>query len=131
MITSNVVYAAHGVKQTHFMLHKFTHSSITLTNNPESTKAQSRPCPFCDRSVQDLGRHLITTHNERVKANIDDESIGRITKHQRIHAFHQRRKPFNRKTGVFLWKRAMACIENVGDKVMWSSCNGFYKKEYC
>ena len=49
-------------------------------------------------------------HNERVKAIIDDESSGRITKQQRIHAFDQKRKSFNRKTGVFLGETVMACM---------------------
>ena len=50
--------------------------------------------PICDRSVQDLRRHLITTHkhNKRVKAIINDESSGRITEQQRIHAFNQLKK---------------------------------------
>ena len=52
-----------------------------------------------------------TMHNERVKAIhfINDESSGRITKQQMIHAFDQLKKEdIQQKTGEFLGKTAIA-----------------------
>ena len=69
---------------------------------PESTQPLSRP--FCDRSVQDLRRHFITTHkhNDRVKAIVDDESSDRISKQQRMYAFDQLKEGIQQKDRCIL-----------------------------
>ena len=103
---------------------------------PESTQPLSLPCPFCDRSVQDLRRHFITTHkhNDRVKAVVDDEGSVRISKQQRMYAFDQLKKEgIQQKDRCILGGNGddLHCERrSEGTKVMCSSCKGFYKKEY-
>ena len=67
----------------YYLLPYSVHFALTII--PELTQPLSRLCPLCDRSVQDLRRHFMTTHkhNDRVKV-INDESSGRISKQQRM-----------------------------------------------
>ena len=67
----------------YYLLPYSIHFPFTII--PESPQPLSRPCPFCDRFVQDLRRHFMTTHkhNDRVKV-INDESSGRTSKQQRM-----------------------------------------------
>ena len=79
---------------------------------------------------------LITTHkhNDRVKAIVDDESSGRISKQQRMYAFDQLKKEgIQQKNRCILGENGdgLHCERrSEGTKVMCSSCKGFYKKKY-
>ena len=89
--------------------------------------------PICDRSVQDLRRHVITTHkhNKRVKAIINDESSGRITEQQRIHAFNQLKKEgIQQKNRCILGDNGHGLNGERRSQGRSSPCYGFYKKEY-
>ena len=69
-----------------------------------------------------------------MKAIVDDESSGRISKQQRMYAFDQLKKEgIQQKNRCILGGNGdgLHCERrSEGTKVMCSSCKGFYKKEY-
>ena len=110
--------------------------SIPFANITDSSQTLRRPCPFCELSVRDLRRHFITTHKNhvRVKRILDNEKNGSITKKDRILAFNKLKKEGIRSQNQLLICEKGASLQGErrceGEKVMCSSCSGFFKKKY-